>query len=147
MLGLLGKGQAAILAGYALPAFQKANGVIPQGIDLDGFSATGRDHPISHLRVHPRQLIAGLSLGQQAVGWIDMDPEPGAADVMVEDVAQDGEQMGERVFVAGDVEIAFDGVEIPKRRVGGVIQPLLFAFREKIRDESVADMPAEHSQH
>ena len=46
---------AALLA---QPALEQAQRIVPERVDLDGFSAARRHHPAIHLRVHPGELIS-----------------------------------------------------------------------------------------
>jgi len=39
----------------------------------------------------------------------------------------------QRFPIVGLLEITVQSVKEPKRRVGGVVKPLIFAFRKKIR--------------
>ena len=56
------------------------------------------------------------------------------------------QQQPQRVAIAGQREIAVDGVEEPERRVGRVIEARVLAFREHIRDEAVAHVVGERAQ-
>ena len=47
--------------------FHRAQGVVPERLNLDRLSAPRRDHPVAHLGVHPGQLHSGLAGPQQAV--------------------------------------------------------------------------------
>jgi len=47
---------------------------------------------------------------------------------MRDDVAQDRQQDAKRVAIAGEGQIAADGVKEPEGRIGRVIQPLFFLF-------------------
>ena len=49
---------------------------------------------------------------------------------MLDNVPQFGEQELERGAVAGGLEIAVQGMKEPQRRIRGVVQAFLFAFRE-----------------
>ena len=71
MLGQALCGLVSLL--FAYPAFEQAQGVIPEGIDLDRFAAPRRHHPITDFGIHPGQLIALLPLAQQAILRIDAE--------------------------------------------------------------------------
>ena len=61
--------------------------VDPQRLDLDRLADPRRDHAVADLRVHPRQLQAGLAAREQAVG-VGADAVARAARVAVDDRAR-----------------------------------------------------------
>ena len=75
-----------------------------------------------------------------------MDAEPRAAHVVIDDVAQHRQQLDQRPPIVGHAQVAIERVEEPQRRVGGVIEALVRAFGEHVRDEAVADVVREHAQ-
>ena len=83
------------------------------------------------------------ALRQQPVARIHADSEVRAPHVMFEDVHQLGQHHFEHGPIAGHFRITIDGVEKPKRGVGGVIQPFVLSFREQIGNQSVADVVCE----
>src|SRR5262249_14672339 len=114
------------------PALEQTQRVVPKCIDLNRFAAPRRHHPIAHLRVHPRELIARRALPQEAVPRIDADAEMRAASVMVHDIEEFGQQQTKRLSIIGGSQIALDGMEVPERRVRRVIKPLTLAVGKKI---------------
>ena len=48
-------------------------GVIPEGVDLDGLALPRRKADAVALGVHPGELRVGVALADQSVGWIDLD--------------------------------------------------------------------------
>ena len=50
------------------------------------------------------------------------------------------------VSVVRRVDVAVQGVEEPQRRIGRVIEPFVFAFREHVRDQAVANVVGERAQ-
>ncbi len=125
---------------------EDAQAVVPEGIDLHGLATAGSDHPSIDLGIHPRELIALRSLGKQPVNGIDVNVEEGAAQVMLDDVAQPGHHSAHGLAIAGDAPIAPDGVEEPQRGVGRVIQPIVLPFRKEVGDEPVPDVRGERAQ-
>ena len=99
-------GPVAVLAAVAHPVFEEPEGVVPERVDLHRLTAPGRDDPVVHLGVHPGELVALGTLAQQAVRGIDADAEPGAAQVVIDDVEEDRQEMVEGLPVAGGVEVA-----------------------------------------
>ena len=128
------------------PVFEQAQGVVPERVDLDRLAAARRHHPVADLGVHPGELVAFGALAQQAVGGIDADAEARAAQVVLDDVQQLRQEQLEGGPVAGDLEVAVDGVEEPERRVGGVVEAFLLALGEHVGDEAVADVMGEGAQ-
>src|SRR5207245_11727789 len=98
----------------AQPAFEEAERVIPQGVDLNGLAAAGRYYPVPNLGVHPGKLVAFLSLCHETVGRIDMDAEARAAQMVGDDVLQSGQKEPERFAVARVLEVAPERVEEPE---------------------------------
>ena len=63
-----------------------------------------------HARIHPREREAVRALAQEPVGRVDLDAEPGAGPVMVDDVEQGRRQRGSEVEVGGPLDMATDRV-------------------------------------
>ena len=128
------------------PAGQQAERVVPEGVDLDGLATARRHDPVVHLGIHPGELIPLGALAEQPISGIDADAEARAAQVVVDDVAQDREQQLERRTVVGRDEVAVERVEEPERRVGRVIEAFLLAFGEHVRDQAVPNVAGEHPE-
>src|SRR2546428_7591003 len=77
--------RGSLVAIFAQPIRQQAKRVIPERVYLHCFAATRGDDPIAHLGVHPGELITFLALHEQAVVWIDVNVEAGAAQMMFGD--------------------------------------------------------------
>jgi hypothetical protein len=75
---------------FADPRLEQAQGVVPESIDLDGFAASRRHHPVIHLGIHPRQLVAFLTLPEQAILDIDADIEMRATPMVFDDIQKFG---------------------------------------------------------
>src|SRR5258705_1409828 len=73
-----------IIPESAREIFHRAESVVPQRLNLDGFATPRRDDPISDLGVHPRQLNSGFPGRQEAV-TIDTNAVTGAAQMPVND--------------------------------------------------------------
>src|SRR5262249_45241816 len=114
----------------AYPAFQQAQGVIPERIDLHCLAPPWRDHPIADLGVHPGQLIALLPLAQQTILWIHPNAEVRAAQMVLDNVEQLRNHESERSLISRYVEIAIQGMEKPQGGIGRMIEALLFALGE-----------------
>ena len=98
-LGLIGK-FGSIRAVFCLqPALKKFERAVPEGVDLDGFSAPWSDDPIVHFCVHPGKLVAFGALAKEPVVRIDSDAETGSTQMMVHDVEQLGEDKSQSGFV------------------------------------------------
>ena len=131
----------------AQPAFQQAQGVVPQGVDLDRLAAPRRHDPVADLGVHPGQLIACRALSQQAVAGVHADAEVRAPQMMLDDVAAASAAAAEACRGRSvTVEITIEGVEEPERGVGRVIEAFLLALGEHIGDQAVADVVGEGAQ-
>ena len=50
------------------------------------------------------------------------------------------------IAVAGRAQVAVDRVEEPERGVGRVVEALVLAFREHVRDQAVAHVMGERAQ-
>src|SRR5262249_31399640 len=61
------------------PFLHQAQGVVPEGVDLDGFAAPRCDDQIADLRIHPGQLISRRALNKQTIDRIDSDAEASPA--------------------------------------------------------------------
>ena len=82
----IGVGDAVVF--FPQPSGQQSQRVVPKGIDFNGFAATRRNDPVTHLRIHPGELIILLALSKKAVFRINMDIKVGAAEVMLHDIDQ-----------------------------------------------------------
>ncbi len=61
--------------------------VVPERLNFDRFPRSRRYHPIADLGIHPRQLNAWLSAGQQSVA-IGADAVAGSAKMPLHDLLQ-----------------------------------------------------------
>jgi len=77
-----------VVADFAQPIREQAEGVVPKRIDLHCLSSARSDDPIVHLRIHPRKLILVLALREQAVVWINVNIIFRAVQMMFGDVGQ-----------------------------------------------------------
>ena len=108
----------AVAVLFAHPAFDQLQGVVPECIDFHGFAAVRRDNPISDFCIHPGELISRDAPVWQPVLRVDADVEAGAADMMLDDVPQDREDVPQRGPVAAGLKVTVNRVKVPERRVG-----------------------------
>ena len=69
-----------------------AERIVPERVDLDGLAGARRHHPVADLRVHPRDLHAGLARAQEAVGCVHADAVARAPLVPADHVREHREQ-------------------------------------------------------
>ena len=124
---------------FLTPIGEQAQRVVPERVDLDGFTAPRRHDPVADLGIHPGQLKARSALPQQAVVRIDADAEPRAGEVVLDDIDELRQQRVEQRAVARRREITIERVEQPQRRVGRVVQAVAIALGKQVRHEAVAN--------
>ncbi len=118
--------------------------VQPQGLHLDGLADPGRDDPVSHLRVHPGQLDAGLPRGEQAVG-VGLDPISRPARVARQDrldralEARHGRPRRRPAGRGHGLEVIVDRDDVPERRVDRVVLGLGALVGKKIWQHALGD--------
>src|SRR5262249_15533673 len=98
---------------FAHPFGQQPERVVPESVDLDGFAAARRDHPIADLGVHPGELVTRRALSQQAVARINADAEPRAPKVKADDVPQGVKDQPQSLAVAGRMEVTIERMKEP----------------------------------
>ena len=128
------------------PLLEQPQRVVPERVDLHGFAAPRRHHPIIHLGIHPRELVALLALPQQTVLGVHPDAEASAAQMVVYDIHKLGQQQPQGGPIRGVVHVAVDRVKIPQRGVGRMIEPLLAAFGKQVGNQAVADIMRERAE-
>src|SRR5206468_4498716 len=84
---------------FANPYFHQTKRVVPERIDLHGFSAAGCDHPVAHFGIHPSKLVAFFTLAQQSIRRIDTDSKAYAANMVLDDVDELRQQLYQRVTI------------------------------------------------
>src|SRR4051794_19499713 len=132
--------QAICFAGatrLSQPAFQEAESVVPERVDLNRFATPRRHHPIVNFGVHPCELIAFLSLDQEVVSRVHMNVEASSTKVVADDVEQVGNQLLKQVLIVHMLQITMDSMKEPERGIRRVIQTLRFTFGEHVGDEPV----------
>jgi hypothetical protein len=150
--GPIGQGQPAARIGPREPgeALHGPQGVHPQGIDLHRLAMARGDGPVAGLGIHPGELGLPLPGGQQAIGRIHADPEPGADHMVLEDHLQPGEQLPHQGVAAAGGPVFRQGLEEPQRGihrvVGALIQGPVGPVREAVGDQPMADMGGEGAQ-
>lgn len=111
--------------GLVVPAGEEAGdgaqGVVPEGVDLDRFADAGGDDPIADLGIHPGELNAGLARAEETIGGIDADAVARAGKVVFDDLVQRREQVLDQSVVAGGGVAGADGEDVPEGGVGGVV--------------------------
>ena len=65
---------------------QQYQGVVPQGVDLDGLALPRREDDAVALGVHPGELGLIIALGDQAVGRVHVDVEARAVAIAIDDL-------------------------------------------------------------
>ena len=73
-------------------------------------------------------------------------PNSRALHVMVDDVDHRRQQVGERHLVAGPPHVRLQRMEEPERRIRRVVQALVAAVGEHVRDQAVAHIVRERPQ-
>src|SRR5689334_20417320 len=122
-LGVLVQGlRCALVAFFAEPGFEQAEGIIPECVDLNGFPSAWCHDPVFDLRVHPRELVTFGTLTQERVLRIDANAEAGAADMALDDFDELGKDEAEGGAVVGAFQITVDRVKKPERRVRGMVE-------------------------
>jgi hypothetical protein len=117
---------------FATPLFEQAEGVVPKGVDLDGFSAAGRYDPIADFCVHPVELITFLAFVKEAVFRIHTNAEFSAPQMMFDNVAQYREQCGKSLAIVSSLQVTMQGLEKPEGGVRGVVEAFVPAFGKHI---------------
>ena len=85
------------------------------------------------------------ALRQQAV-IVHANAEARARKVKTDDLVERRQEIAQRLDILRDGDVAIDGVKEPERRVGGVVEPFLIAFRKEVRYQAVAKMMRERHQ-
>src|SRR5690606_29973030 len=137
---------SGIMVQLARPFRHETKRVVPQGLDFHGLAAARRYHPFADLGVHPGELIAGCARANQTVFGVDADAVTCAAHVMVDDGTKRGPQLREDRFVADDLAVTLDGMEVPERGVHRVIKRLARAFGEEVGQQTVVHIVREGAQ-
>src|SRR5207249_10761925 len=99
--------------------------------------------PLAHLRVHPGQLDARLPRREQPVGGILLDPVARALAMPADDLLEHGEERLERPVVVRRGEVGADRLDVPERRVHGVVLGRLARVRGPIREHAAVDESGE----
>src|SRR6267154_1839547 len=131
---------------FTQPICQQAQRVVPKRVDLDRLAAARGHHPIADFRIHPGERVTLRPLAQEPVTWVDLDAEAGALEMMPYNVLQDRQKELQRRLVMAMLDIAVQRVKEPQRGIGGVVEALILAFREQVRDQSVAQVVSESAQ-
>ncbi len=130
----------------AAEAFGDAQRIDPQRLDLDRLADARRDHPVAHLRVHPRQLHAGLAGSEEAVGvGADAETRPARVPVRMAPKAawsflRSPRRHG-RACRGGRREVFVHRDQIPQRCVDRVELRRLVGIREEVRQHAFRHRP------
>src|SRR2546430_6158920 len=91
--------------------------VVPERVDLDGLARAERDRRGADPGVHPGERTAGLAHAHKAVGWILGDPVARPLAVGTHDLLERRREPGERLVVAGRLDLRTPGLHVPQRGV------------------------------
>ena len=118
-------------------ACHRAQRVVPEGVDLDRLARARRDDPVAHFRVHPGELHAGLAGHEQSVAGILLDPVPRARPVKSDDLLEHRVELLEEPVVARGRVIRANCLEVPERRVDGIVLGRLARVGKSVREHSL----------
>src|SRR5260370_22202763 len=138
--------RGVLIAIFAEPIRQQAKRVVPERVNLHCFAATRGDDPSAHLGVHPGELITFLALHEQAVAWIDMNVEARAAQMMFDDLDQDGQKKLQRGPIGSALKITAESVKEPKCCVRGIVSPFLGAVGKPVRNQTLPDLTVQRAR-
>ena len=123
----------------------RAERVEPERLDLDRFALPGRDGAAVDPRIHPRERLAGRAPLEEAV-FIHADAVARAPDVPRDDVGEDGVEALDEGDVTRGRHMGPDGLEVPERRVDGVVLGGLVSsarVRKPVGQHALAHVPGE----
>ena len=120
-----------------------AQGVVPQGVDLDRFAAARCHHPLAHPGVHPGELDTRLTGAQQAVSGVHADAIARAPDMPVDDRRQHREHARQRRTVARGLEVGAPGLQVPERGIHTVVVGPGAGTGKDIRQHALVDEAGE----
>src|SRR5882724_7531722 len=127
-------------------AGHRAERVVPERVDLDRLAGAWRDDPVTHLRVHPGELDAGLARPEEAVGGILLDPVARALTVEPHDLLEHREQLFEQPVVSRRRVIGADRLDVPEGRVHGVVLRRLAGVGKSVRQHPTVHEPGERRE-
>ena len=128
-----------------IPVGEQSHGVVPERVDLDCLPAARRHDPVTDLGIHPCQGKIRGALGHQPV-VVHADAEPGTRQVQSDDLVERRQQIAQRLGVLRRGDVAIERMKEPERRVGRIVETLLVAFGEQIRNQPVAEMMRKRHQ-
>ena len=126
----------------AIPVRKQPNRVVPERVDLDRLAATRGDDPVTDLGIHPGERQIRGALRQQAI-IVHANAESRAGQMQPDDFIERRQKIAQRVTVVRDGHVAVDRVKEPERRIGGVVETFLTAFREQVRNQAVTKVAGE----
>jgi len=83
---------------------------------------------------------------EQAVRIIDGYSKARAANVMIDDIGEFGQDLDESRAIAREFDVTIQSMKEPERGIRGVIKALIFSFGKHVGDESVADVMGKGSK-
>src|SRR5262245_10439006 len=86
---------------FIQPFLQKSERVVPKCIDLNSLASARRHDPITHLCIHPSQLISLHSLDKQSIVRIDVNIKLRSAEMMLGNVDQGRQKKRKRNTILG----------------------------------------------
>ena len=125
---------------------EQAQGVVPQGVDLDGLARPRRGGLAGDVALHPRQPLAIAR--QEPVGRVDADAEARARAIPLDNrLARRPQQAVEGVLVARDAQVAVGRLDEPKAGVDGLVVGLVRELVEAIGNHPAVDVHRERAEH
>ena len=136
-LGVVG----TVAVEFVAEHFHDLERVVPEGVDLHRLAVARSHNPVVHTHVHPCDLILLAAAVNQPVG-VHADGEIRAVFIGVNDLFEHREDLVpdevEIFLLAGVMQIAFHGVEVPEGAVHCVVHRLVAGgIREHIGDKPV----------
>jgi len=121
----------------------RAEGVIPEGIDLHRLAPAGRDHPIPDLGVHPGELETGGARAEQAVFRVHADAEAGTLAIVVDDGFEGGKDPDQAPRLREGGGVGAPGLQVPEGGVDAVVGRLAARPGEVVGQQALVQEPGE----
>ena len=115
-------------------------GVVPEGVDFNGFAHAGGDDPVAHFGIHPGELHACFSGVEQAIGGVDLNAVAGAFAMPGHDRLELGKQVFDQGGIGGGSVVGAQRFEVPEGGVYGVVVGCLPIFRKSVGQHTLVDV-------